>query len=321
MEEGFEKKCFVEKKNNNNIIRLNLYEIYNNQSNTTKYINQKKKLNKSITESDSDTDFKINQIKNYDIKNKKRKKVKWTKAEKKLFVESFFKFRNNFTKIRRNMKKKSMTNIYINVRRYLNKIRKLIGKSNDENYIKLKVEELFKNELKEKYDNTYLPNFILFIMEYVLLNRKKNKKKIINNIGIKDELTTETTVNLKSKKIYIQKKFIENSHSIDKLISQNKDKTVNVNCINQSNDKSNVNINNNENINAMNKNNNIENINNINEINNHSEKNLEKIPINMDFLNDDLENNKIFDFDNSIYHSSYYDDNELFEQKIFGLNE
>ncbi len=177
MEEGIEKKCFLENKNNNNIIRLNLSEIYNNQSNTIKYINQKKKLNQSITESDSDNDFQNNQIKNYTIKNKKRKKVKWTKAENKLFVESFLKFRNNFTKIRRNMKKKSMTNIYISVRRYLNKIRKLIGKSKDENYIKLKVEELFKNELKEKYDNTYLPNFILFIMEYVLLRRKRNKKK------------------------------------------------------------------------------------------------------------------------------------------------
>jgi hypothetical protein len=71
----------------------------------------------------------------------------------------------------------------------------------------------------------------------------------------------------------------------------------------------------------MNKNNNIENINNINEINNHSEKNLKNIPINMDFLNDDLENNKIFDFENSIYHSSYYDDNESFELKIFKLND
>ncbi len=321
MEEGIEKKCFVENKNNNNIIRLNLSEIYNNQSNTIKYINQKKKLNQSITESDSDNDFQNNQIKNYTIKNKKRKKVKWTKAENKLFVESFLKFRNNFTKIRRNMKKKSMTNIYISVRRYLNKIRKLIGKSKDENYIKLKVEELFKNELKEKYDNTYLPNFILFIMEYVLLRRKRNKKKIINNIGIKDELTTETTVNLKSKRIYIQKKIIEKGHSIDKLISQNKNKTININCVNQSNDKSIVNINNSENINDMNKGNDIKNINNINEMNNHSEKNLEKIPINMDFLNDDLENNKIFDFENSIYHSSYYDDNDIIEQQLFKFNE
>lgn len=321
MEEGIEKKCFLENKNNNNIIRLNLSEIYNNQSNTIKYINQKKKLNQSITESDSDNDFQNNQIKNYTIKNKKRKKVKWTKAENKLFVESFLKFRNNFTKIRRNMKKKSMTNIYISVRRYLNKIRKLIGKSKDENYIKLKVEELFKNELKEKYDNTYLPNFILFIMEYVLLRRKRNKKKIINNIGIKDELTTETTVNLKSKRIYIQKKFTEKGHSTDKLISQNKNKTININCVNQSNDKSIVNINNSENINDMNKGNDIKNINNINEMNNHSEKNLEKIPINMDFLNDDLENNKIFDFENSIYHSSYYDDNDIIEQKLFKFNE
>ncbi len=321
MEEGIEKKCFLENKNNNNIIRLNLSEIYNNQSNTIKYINQKKKLNQSITESDSDNDFQNNQIKNYTIKNKKRKKVKWTKAENKLFVESFLKFRNNFTKIRRNMKKKSMTNIYISVRRYLNKIRKLIGKSKDENYIKLKVEELFKNELKEKYDNTYLPNFILFIMEYVLLRRKRNKKKIINNIGIKDELTTETTVNLKSKRIYIQKKFTEKGHSTDKLISQNKNKTININCVNQSNDKSIVNINNSENINDMNKGNDIKNINNINEMNNHSEKNLEKIPINMDFLNDDLENNKIFDFENSIYHSSYYDDNDIIEQQLFKFNE
>ena len=322
---------FIEKKSlkNNNkrfdinkdlhLIRINLKAIYNESKDKNNRKN-KKDINNSITESDSDIEEQnINLIKNNkNVSNKNLKKHKLSKSEKILLIKGIYKYKNNLKKIKKYIINKPVSYLRIGVQKFYKRIRRLIKNSKDENVIKSKVELLLKKELKENYEPSNLPNFILFLMENILLINKNNKNKKINELEkinkneIFNELTTATTK--KSNEILnkINNNTVIKSDDLNSLI--NKTLLINEN----DNDLSSINITNENNI--IDNNNNKDNTDNYNlfsysiNINNPLKKEQ--------LFNDDLTiQNDIFKFDDPINQSLFYSENDNFNNQILKLND
>ena len=322
---------FIEKKSlkNNNklfdinkdlhIIRINLKAIYNESKDKNNRKN-KKDINNSITESDSDIEEQnINLIKNNkNVSNKNLKKHKLSKSEKILLIKGIYKYKNNLKKIKKYMINKPISDLRINAQKFFKRIKRLVKDSKDENIIKSKVELLLKRELKKNYEPSNLPNFILFLMENILLINKNNKNKKINELEkinkneIFNELTTATTK--KSNEILnkINNNTVIKSDDLNSLI--NKTLLINEN----DNDLSSINITNENNI--IDNNNNKDNTDNYNlfsysiNINNPLKKEQ--------LFNDDLTiQNDIFKFDDPINQSLFYSENDNFNNQILKLND
>ena len=298
-----------------NIIRINLKEIFNESKKNINKI-KKKDINNSVTESDSDIETQnINLNKN---NSNKKKKDKSSKIEKKLLIKGIYKYKNNLKKIKKYIINKPVSYLRIGVQKFYKRIRRLIKNSKDENVIKSKVELLLKKELKENYEPSNLPNFILFLMENILLINKNNKNKKINELEkinkneIFNELTTATTK--KSNEILnkINNNTVIKSDDLNSLI--NKTLLINEN----DNDLSSINITNENNI--IDNNNNKDNTDNYNlfsysiNINNPLKKEQ--------LFNDDLTiQNDIFKFDDPINQSLFYSENDNFNNQILKLND
>ena len=345
---------FIEKKSlkNNNklfdinkdlhIIRINLKAIYNESKDKNNRKN-KKDINNSITESDSDIEEQnINLIKNNkNVSNKNLKKHKLSKSEKILLIKGIYKYKNNLKKIKKYMINKPISDLRINAQKFFKRIKRLVKDSKDENIIKSKVELLLKRELKKNYEPSNLPNFILFLIENVLsINKKKKKKKMnkkekINKNEINNELTTATTKksneiltkinnntiiksdysnSLMNKTLFLN----ENDNFLNSINIKNENNFININNSNNNNNNSNNNNNNNSN----NKDNNDNNDNNENynlvsysfNINNPLKK--EKL------FNDELTiQNDIFNFGDSIHQSLFYPENDILYNQILKMND
>ena len=298
-----------------NIIRINLKEIFNESKKNINKI-KKKDINNSFTESDSDIETQnINLNKN---NSNKKKKDKLSKIEKKLLIKGIYKYKNNLKKIKKYIINKPVSYLRIGVQKFYKRIRRLIKNSKDENVIKSKVELLLKKELKENYEPSNLPNFILFLMENILLINKNNKNKKINELEkinkneIFNELTTATTK--KSNEILnkINNNTVIKSDDLNSLI--NKTLLINEN----DNDLSSINITNENNI--IDNNNNKDNTDNYNlfsysiNINNPLKKEQ--------LFNEDLTiQNDIFKFDDPINQSLFYSENDNFNNQILKLND
>ena len=310
----------LKKKKGDNIIRINVNGVFINDSKEFKH-NKNKDLNYSITESDSDSEKQNLNFLNMNYNNnKKKKRIKWSKEENQLFIEAFFKYKNNFKKIKKFINK-PINHISSKTKQFLNRIKKLINDSQDENIIKLKIEKLFKKELKRKYDSSNLPDFILFLFENVLFIEKNLNKKDVNiNIKNEKEELSTTATDIKSKELY---KFLNenNKEKIQILIQTPKKKTF-INKINNNHEinKSPLFENNDlENQNNKNYNNNFDinfNISN-NIINDNYDNNIEEfIPQNEPFnLYDCLNHPSIIPNDN--LQMFKYEDFNLSEENLF----
>lgn len=288
----------LRKKKHNTLIKISLEEVFNEDSLINKKQTNKKDLNSSITESDSDTE-KQNLIFINNKYNKNKKRIKWTKEENLLFIEAFLKYKNNFKKIKKFVNNKPINNIRSRAKKFLNRIKKIIGDSQKENEIKFKLEEVFKRQLKRKYDSSYLPDFILYLFENVLSFQKKSQNDIKIFIkNEKEELSTIATTENKTKTLP------------NKLLNSNKE---NQNCLIQSPKNNNNTLFNNNKINkstlVINDSNNIEKINNKNDDNNL--KNINNYIENIDEILH--QNDSLYDY---LYQPSIISDNQLYNQNF-----
>ena len=164
-----------------NLIRINLKEIFksdfqfdDNIINYDKFFD----LNRTITECDSDIEKEDKNIIKYYKESKKKFNGRWNKKEKKIFLEGFFKFRNNWKKLNEVVRTRSIIQLRSHAQKFMMRIQKLIENIDNENIIKKKIEELFQRELKEKYNPLYLNKFTL----YIIKNTKfSNSDKLIKN--------------------------------------------------------------------------------------------------------------------------------------------
>ena len=212
-----------------NLIRINLKDIFktefqfdDNIINYDKFFD----LNRTITEYDSDIEKEDKIIIKYNKESKKKFNGRWNKKEKKIFLEGFFKFRNNWKKLNEVVRTRSIIQLRSHAQKFMMRIQKLIENIDNENIIKKKIEELFQRELKEKYNPLYLNKFTL----YIIKNTKfSNNNKLIKNC-LKEKLSSSITY--KSYK-FKSKKFIKDKKKND----NNEKKKDNSNCdLNQNND-------------------------------------------------------------------------------------
>ena len=225
------KKRYNRKKKQNkgrNLIRINLKEIFKTEYQfDDKIINYDKfyDLNRTITECDSDIEKEDKIIIKYNKESKKKFNGRWNKKEKKIFLEGFLKFRNNWKKLNEVVRTRSIIQLRSHAQKFMMRIQKLIENMDNENLIKTKIEELFQRELKEKYNPLYLNKFTLYII--------KNTKFSNNNKLIKNCLN-EKKSNSKSYKSY---KFKSKKFKKDKKKNDTNEKT-------EDNSNSNLNQNN-----------------------------------------------------------------------------
>ena len=164
-----------------NLIRINLKEIFKTEYQIDdKIINYDNfyDLNRTITECDSDIEKEDKIIIKYNKESKKKFNGRWNKKEKKIFLEGFLKFRNNWKKLNEVVRTRSIIQLRSHAQKFMMRIQKLIENIDNENIIKKKIEELFQRELKEKYNPLYLNKFTL----YIIKNTKfSNSDKLIKN--------------------------------------------------------------------------------------------------------------------------------------------
>ena len=211
-----------------NLIRINLKDIFktefqfdDNIINYDKFFD----LNRTITECDSDIEKEDKIIIKYNKESKKKFNGRWNKKEKKIFLEGFLKFRNNWKKLNEVVRTRSIIQLRSHAQKFMMRIQKLIENIDNENIIKKKIEELFQRELKEKYNPLYLNKFTLYII--------KNTKFSNNNKLIKNCLNEKKT-NSNSYKSY---KFKSKKFKKDKKKNDTNEKT-------EDNSNSNLNQNN-----------------------------------------------------------------------------
>ena len=325
-------EIFIEKKNINkknklfdihkdlNVIRINLKEIFNESKNKINRKN-KKDINNSITESDSDIEEQnINLIKNNkNVSNKNKNKHKLSKIEKILLIKGIYKYKNNLKKIKKYMINKPISHLRIGAQKFFKRIKRIVKDSKDENFIKSKVELLLKRELKKNYEPSNLPNFILFLIENVLsINKKKKKNKKdklekINKNEINNELTTATTKKSNEILTKINNNAVNKSDYSNSLMNKTLFLNENDNYLNSINMKNENNIVNNNNSKDNNGHDNIV----LHSININNPLKKEKLLI------DELTiQNDIFNFGDSIINQSlFYPENDILDNQILKLND
>ena len=325
-------EIFIEKKNINkknklfdinkdlHIIRINLKAIYNESKDKNNRKN-KKDINNSITESDSDIEEQnINLIKNNkNVSNKNKNKHNLSKIEKILLIKGIYKYKNNLKKIKKYMINKPISHLRIGAQKFFKRIKRIVKDSKDENFIKSKVELLLKRELKKNYEPSNLPNFILFLIENVLSNNKKKKKnkkdklEKINKNEINNELTTATTKKSNEILTKINNNAVNKSDYSNSLMNKTLFLNENDNYLNSINMKNENNIVNNNNSKDNNGNDNIV----LHSININNPLKKEKLLI------DELTiQNDIFNFGDSIINQSlFYPENDILDNQILKLND
>ena len=226
----------VEQNKKKNLTKINLNDLNIQKDNI---IQENSNLendldNRTITEYDSEIENKNKILKNYNRESKKQYNGRWTIVENKIFLEGFFKYRNNWKKLNEVIRSRTIVQLRSHAQKFLIKVRKYIKNSQNENYVKGKIEALFKKELNEKYDASYLNNFTQYILKlYSPNNNKSNRllKKNFENV----EHSTFSSINLSSKyrlknalKASLKNKTILNAtqnstlNNIDKSIIANK---------------------------------------------------------------------------------------------------
>ena len=200
LEENSDNDIDNEKKKKKNLRKLNLNDLYTQKNNVIKENNNLENDldNRTITEYDSEIEKKDKIFKNYNKESKKQYNGRWNIVENKIFLEGFFKYRNNWKKLNEVIRSRTIVQLRSHAQKFLIKIRKYIKNSQNENYVKTKIEDLFKKELNEKYDASYLHNFTQYILKlYSPNNNKSNRllKKNFENV----ENSHFSSLNLSSK--------------------------------------------------------------------------------------------------------------------------
>ena len=226
----------VEQNKKKNLTKINLHDLNIQKDNAIQENNNLENDldNRTITEYDSEIENKNKILKNYNRESKKQYNGRWTIVENKIFLEGFFKYRNNWKKLNEVIRSRTIVQLRSHAQKFLIKVRKYIKNSQNENYVKGKIEALFKKELNEKYDASYLNNFTQYILKlYSPNNNKSNRllKKNFENV----EHSTFSSINLSSKyrlknalKASLKNKTILNAtqnstlNNIDKSIIANK---------------------------------------------------------------------------------------------------
>ncbi len=190
----------VEQNKKKNLTKINLNDLNIQKDNI---IQENSNLendldNRTITEYDSEIENKNKILKNYNRESKKQYNGRWTIVENKIFLEGFFKYRNNWKKLNEVIRSRTIVQLRSHAQKFLIKVKKYIKNSQNENFVKGKIEDLFKKELNEKYDPSYLHNFTQYILKlYSQNNNKSNRflKKNFENV----EHSTFSSIKLPSK--------------------------------------------------------------------------------------------------------------------------
>jgi len=242
---------FINKKN---LIRLNINEIFTNgrninenniSNNNLEKKNDKMDLdNRTITEYDSEIEKEDKILKNYNKESKKKFNGRWSLTENKIFLEGFFKYRNDWKKLSEVVRSRSIVQLRSHAQKFLIRVKKYIKNSQNENYVKGKIEDLFRRELNDKYDSSYLQNFTSYILKLFSPNNRylhknnKNFKKIFHGNSALSSYNLKSKNKLKKEMLKYFPSNIKNKNHIK--ISENKIINNNIN----NTEKQNLNMNN-----------------------------------------------------------------------------
>jgi hypothetical protein len=165
----------IDEYKNKNLIRLNLNDI-NALLPKYKEKNQNPETDsdKTITENDSEIEKENKIIKKFNKESRKKSNGRWNLIENKIFLEGFFKYRNNWKKLNEVIRTRNIIQLRSHAQKFLIRIQKHIKNFTNKNYVKGKIEEYFKKELNEKYNPHYLNNFTLYILKIFSINNCRN---------------------------------------------------------------------------------------------------------------------------------------------------
>ena len=197
---------------NDNSIELNLNEEFNNNIinfNNKTQENYNTDLNETLTENDSEIEESDKIINLFNKESKKQYTGRWSEKEKKLFLEGFFQYINNWKKLNEIIKSRSTIQLRSHAQKVLMKIKNIIKNFQNIHYVKNKLGDFFQEELKEKYNPIYLNKFTLYIIKIFspkksylstqnLYNLNINRKDYLNNNNYSDNFKNKEEKNKKN---------------------------------------------------------------------------------------------------------------------------
>ena len=196
---------------NDNNIEFNLNEEFNNiiNFNNKTQDNYNTDLNETLTENDSEIEEDDKIINLFNKESKKQYTGRWSEKEKKLFLEGFFQYINNWKKLNEIIKSRSTIQLRSHAQKVLMKIKNIIKNFQNVHYVKNKLGDFFQEELKEKYNPIYLNKFTLYIIKIFspkksylstqnLYNLNINRKDYLNNNNYSDNFKNKEEKNKKN---------------------------------------------------------------------------------------------------------------------------
>ena len=197
---------------NDNNIEFNLNEEFNNtiiNFNNKTQDNYNTDLNETLTENDSEIEEDDKIINLFNKESKKQYTGRWSEKEKRLFLEGFFQYINNWKKLNEIIKSRSTIQLRSHAQKVLMKIKNIIKNFQNVHYVKNKLGDFFQEELKEKYNPIYLNKFTLYIIKIFspkksylstqnLYNLNINRKDYLNNNNYSDNFKNKEEKNKKN---------------------------------------------------------------------------------------------------------------------------
>ena len=197
---------------NDNNIEFNLNEEFNNtiiNFNNKTQDNYNTDLNETLTENDSEIEEDDKIINLFNKESKKQYTGRWSEKEKRLFLEGFFQYINNWKKLNEIIKSRSTIQLRSHAQKVLMKIKNIIKNFQNVHYVKNRLGDFFQEELKEKYNPIYLNKFTLYIIKIFspkksylstqnLYNLNINRKDYLNNNNYSDNFKNKEEKNKKN---------------------------------------------------------------------------------------------------------------------------
>ena len=197
---------------NDNNIEFNLNEEFNNtiiNFNNKTQDNYNTDLNETLTENDSEIEEDDKIINLFNKESKKQYTGRWSEKEKRLFLEGFFQYINNWKKLNEIIKSRSTIQLRSHAQKVLMKIKNIIKNFQNVHYVKNKLGDFFQEELQEKYNPIYLNKFTLYVIKIFspkksylstqnLYNLNINRKDYLNNNNYSDNFKNKEEKNKKN---------------------------------------------------------------------------------------------------------------------------